>query len=55
MIVYLVVFPAALIYIVHIVRDGPAPDTTPVDDGPIGSGHPVLPIEALPSREGGQP
>jgi cytochrome bd ubiquinol oxidase subunit I len=55
MIVYLIVFPAALLYIVHIVHEGPAPDGTAEEDGPIGSGRPTLPIEALPMREGGQP
>jgi cytochrome bd ubiquinol oxidase subunit I len=53
-IVYLIVFPAALLYIVHIVRGGPTAEETAETDGPIGSGRPTSPIEALPSRQGGQ-
>ena len=52
-IVYLIVFPAALLYLVRIVRDGP--EETVEREGPIGGGRPILPIEALPSRQGGQP
>jgi cytochrome d ubiquinol oxidase subunit I len=54
MVVYLIVFPAALLYIVRIVREGPVPTGAAERDGPIGSGHPTSPIEALPWREGGR-
>jgi cytochrome d ubiquinol oxidase subunit I len=52
-VVYLIVFPVALLYVVRVVRDGPvAAEAEP--DEPVGGGRPTSPIEAFSSHDGGR-
>jgi cytochrome d ubiquinol oxidase subunit I len=52
--VYLVIYPVALLYVLRIVRDGPAP-ATEAEASPIESGRPRRPVSALPSGSPGGP
>jgi cytochrome d ubiquinol oxidase subunit I len=54
MVVYLLVYPVALIYIARIVRKGPPRADEPEEESPVESGRPRLPVEALPAGSPGR-
>ena len=54
MVVYLLVYPVALIYIARIVRKGPPRADEAEEESPVESGRPRLPVEALPAGSPGR-